>query len=71
MHLSIVIPAWNEAGKIADDIREISDFVKNITYSVELIIVDDGSEDNTSQIVEEVSVPESLKKQLIQYTPHR
>ena len=71
MHLSIVIPAWNEAGKIADDIREISDFVKNITYSVELIIVDDGSEDNTSQIVEEVSVPESLNKQLIQYTPHR
>jgi len=71
MHLSIVIPAWNEAGKIVDDIREISAFVKNITFTVELIIVDDGSEDNTSQIAEKVSVPDSLKKRVIRYTPHR
>ena len=71
MHLTIVIPAWNEAGKIADDIREIAHFVENIKHPVELIIVDDGSEDNTSQIAKEVIVPDSLKIRAIKYTPHR
>ncbi len=71
MHLTIVIPAWNEAGKIADDIREIAHFVENINYPVELIIVDDGSEDNTSQIAKEVIVPDSLEIRAIKYTPHR
>lgn len=71
MYLTIVIPVWNEAGKIVDDIREISDFVRDLTFPVELIIVDDGSEDNTSQIAEEVSVSDSLIKRVIRYSPHR
>ena len=71
MHLTIVIPAWNEAVKIADDIREIAHFVEIINYPVELIIVDDGSEDNTSQIAKEVIVPDSLEIKAIKYTPHR
>jgi len=71
MHLTIVIPAWNEACKIVDDIREISAFAKESTYPIELIIVDDGSEDNTAKIAEEVSTPDSLEKRVIRYTPHR
>jgi glycosyltransferase involved in cell wall biosynthesis len=71
MYLSIVIPAWNEAGKIADDIGEIAHFAENFESSVELIIVDDGSDDDTSQIAEQTTVPESFKIRIIRYTPHR
>jgi len=71
MHLSIIIPAWNEAGKIADDIGEIVQYAKNINFLLELIIVDDGSEDNTAQIAEEVTVSDSVEIRVIRYTRHR
>ena len=43
MYLTIVIPAWNEAPKIANDISDIVHFVEKLKDTVELIIVDDGS----------------------------
>jgi len=71
MHLSIVIPAWNEATKIADDVREISRYVKKLKFLIELILVDDGSEDNTAQIAEEVAATKSLEIRIIRSTHHR
>jgi dolichyl-phosphate beta-glucosyltransferase len=71
MYLSIVLPAWNEAIKIADDIGELAQYSKDINFSIELIIVDDGSDDHTAQLVEEVTVPDSLEIRAISYTPHR
>jgi len=71
MDLSIIIPAWNEANKIADDIRDISQFANNYDTPLELIIVDDGSKDNTSQIAKDTSVTNMLTKRVINYKPHR
>jgi len=71
MHLTIIIPVWNEDSKISDDIGDVVQFVEKLNYSVELIIVDDGSRDNTSGIAEEVITPESLPLRLISYQPHR
>jgi len=71
MYLSIIIPVWNEAGKIADDIRDVVQFAKDYGAPIELIIVDDGSDDNTSEIADECSNTESLRKRVIRYTKHR
>jgi dolichyl-phosphate beta-glucosyltransferase len=48
MDLSIVIPAYNEAHKISRDIKEAADFFQENNLSGEIIVVDDGSSDDTA-----------------------
>jgi dolichyl-phosphate beta-glucosyltransferase len=45
--LSIVIPAYNEAGRIADSLEAIQKYVRRKEFPIEMIVVDDGSTDNT------------------------
>jgi glycosyltransferase involved in cell wall biosynthesis len=54
--LSIVVPAFNEAGRIGNSIRQIDAFMRQSPVSCELIVVDDGSRDNTSEIVTQAKV---------------
>jgi glycosyltransferase involved in cell wall biosynthesis len=49
--VSIVIPAFNEASRIGNSIAQIDAFVKGVPYTIEVIIVDDGSIDGTSDVV--------------------
>ena len=48
--LSIVIPAYNEAGRIVSSLEAIQDYVRGKDFPVETIVVDDGSTDNTVEI---------------------
>jgi glycosyltransferase involved in cell wall biosynthesis len=50
--LSIVIPAYNEGMRIGRSLDEILAFVTAHSYSVEVIVVDDGSTDDTADQVE-------------------
>lgn len=45
--VSIVIPAYNEAGHIVNNINEVIRVFNDFKYEYEIIIVDDGSNDNT------------------------
>jgi dolichyl-phosphate beta-glucosyltransferase len=54
-HLSVVIPCFNEAGKIETDIQAALDYLSARPYSFELILVDDGSADGTATILENSS----------------
>jgi len=47
MELSIVVPVYNEQLNIDKLIGEIKKFLKNFENNLEIIIVDDGSSDNT------------------------
>jgi len=49
--LSIVIPAYNEARRIRDTLESVCRFKESKPYSMELIVVDDGSTDQTVEIV--------------------
>lgn len=49
MDLSIVIPAFNEARKIAADVAAAAVFLRQASLSGEVIVVDDGSRDRTAE----------------------
>jgi len=49
--LSIVIPAYNEALRIGKTLDRICDYMEGCGYSYEIIVVDDGSNDGTDEVV--------------------
>ena len=49
MDLSIVIPAFEESKKIARDTKAAAMFLKSNHLTGEIIIVDDGSTDQTAE----------------------
>jgi len=53
MDLSIVIPVYNEAVKVSRDITDADSFLTRNALSGEIIIVDDGSWDDTVKNVKE------------------
>jgi len=46
--VSIVIPAYNEAAHVAAEIRSVREVMKRTGWEFEIIVVDDGSSDDTS-----------------------
>src|SRR4029453_12290064 len=54
--ISIVVPAFNEAGRIGNSIKKIDAFIRQSQLSFEFIVVDDGSADNTAEIVRKSQV---------------
>ena len=67
--LSIIIPAYNEEKRIGRTLDATIDYFGNCGYNFELIVVDDGSEDETVNIVKsKLSTLNNAK--LISYTPN-
>jgi len=54
MKLSLIIPAYNEAKKIHLDINAAHQFLVSQPFSSEVLIVNDGSQDNTEQVASEL-----------------
>lgn len=51
--LSIVIPAYNEAKSVRQGaLQKVADLLSREAYAYEIIVVDDGSEDETAELVE-------------------
>jgi dolichyl-phosphate beta-glucosyltransferase len=50
---SIVIPAYNEAARIRRTIEHILAFVSDQQWNAEILVVNDGSTDNTAQVVQD------------------
>ena len=51
-YLSVVIPTYNESRRLPENLPRVFAYLAAQPYSAEVIIVDDGSEDNTASIVE-------------------
>jgi len=50
-HLSVIIPAYNEEKRISQTLSSVFQYLKRQNYSWEVIVVDDGSQDNTAEVV--------------------
>ena len=50
-HVSLVIPAYNEEGRIAVALEQAEAYFSKQDYAFEIIVVDDGSTDATADIV--------------------
>ncbi len=51
MLISIVIPAYNDSKSIEKLVEEVDSITKKITDSYEIIVLDDGSKDDTKKVV--------------------
>ncbi|HEV2324373.1 MAG TPA: dolichyl-phosphate beta-glucosyltransferase [Terracidiphilus sp.] len=50
---SIVIPAYNERGRIPATLAEVVDCIRTRDWSAEVVVVNDGSTDGTADVVKE------------------
>jgi glycosyltransferase involved in cell wall biosynthesis len=53
-YLSIVIPAYNEADRLPETLALVRDYLEQQTFDYEVVVVDDGSKDDTVARVEEM-----------------
>jgi dolichyl-phosphate beta-glucosyltransferase len=70
MDLSIVIPAFEEGKKIARDVKAAAEFLQANSLTGEIIVVDDGSEDDTAQKAVQVKVASEIGHHVIRYEEH-
>jgi len=50
-HLTLVIPAFNGAERLCANLRQVCEFLSAQPYRSELIIVDDGSDDDAARVM--------------------
>ena len=55
MYLSIIIPAYNEQQHIQNTLAAITSYIKENNIDTQIIVVDDGSSDNTLSIIKNFS----------------
>lgn len=49
--LSIVVPAFNEEERLPSSLQKIVDFLQGQSFPSEVVVIDDGSEDETAAVV--------------------
>ncbi len=67
--LSIVVPAYNEAVRLGATLPKILDYLSNNVPESELIVVDDGSTDNTAAAAREIlsAAAERVRTSVLSY----
>src|ERR1700736_629719 len=53
---SIVIPAYNESARIPATLRSVVDCIRARGWDAEVVVVNDGSHDNTAAVVREFAL---------------
>ncbi len=70
MQLSIVIPAYNEEPRIGETLSAGATFLNRASYETEVVVVDDGSDDHTAKIVDEMTAGYPVRLRVLR-RPHR
>lgn len=70
--LSIVIPAFNEAPRLELSLRKTVEYLRELRSPTELLVVDDGSQDDTAEIAEKVARESApVPTRVIRYAENR
>lgn len=70
--LSIIVPAFNETGRVGETLRSILDYLNKANPNAELIVVDDGSDDDTVAVAEQaLANPGRVNARVMAYEPNR
>src|SRR5258708_35536651 len=70
--LSIVVPAYNEAARLGGSLRAMVAYLNDRRDQTEIIVVDDGSTDNTATLAEEnLSDSGAVATRVIRYEQNR
>ena len=67
-HLSVVIPAYNEAKRIGATVRRVLDYLGSQAYDWEFLVVDDGSQDDTAAVGRQAG---GDRVRILSYRPNR
>lgn len=66
--LSIVVPAYNEGARLRKSLRAVVDYLSDYAPGSELIVVDDGSTDDTATAArEELAQSQNFRSSVISY----
>jgi glycosyltransferase involved in cell wall biosynthesis len=68
--LSIVLPAYNEEQNVAAAVAAVSEVAQTLDREYEILVVNDGSKDNTGQIVRDLE-PQVPGLRLVEHYPNR
>jgi dolichyl-phosphate beta-glucosyltransferase len=71
LDLTVVVPAFEEAGRIREPLKRIADHLVAGTHAAEIVVVDDGSRDATRDAVREVAAGFSVPTRLLGYDRNR
>lgn len=67
--LSVVIPAYNEASRLPTTLQKVMTYLEACEHSYEVLVVDDGSDDRTADLIEEFAAEHSHLRVI--RNPHR
>ncbi len=60
--ISVFFPCYNEQGNVANTVRNALDVLENLKVEFEVIIIDDGSRDDTPKITDEIAAKNNRVK---------
>jgi len=55
MYLSVIIPAYNEERRLPKTLEEIDEYLSEQNYDYEILVVNDGSKDNTLEVTKSLT----------------
>jgi len=64
IYLSVIVPAYNEEKRIINTLKEIDRYLRKQDYEYEIIVVNDGSKDRTTEVVQKI-IPDIKNLRLI------
>ncbi len=71
MDLSIIIPVFEERAKIARDVQAASAFLQSDRLAGEIIVVDDGSRDDTAAVAKNAKPAANVRLNVIHYDQNK
>ena len=69
--LSVVIPAYNEQDRIVRTLENAIAYLGRQSYSSEILVISDGSRDNTAEVAQNFKTPRHVLLSSLEYHPNR